>query len=213
MHPTLTLGLLSSLSLLAIAHPFPTPKSNGDICHFDAANPLVLARHAHTIKRQNLELGSTRPADLNIPLDEVWDHTVETRPNDLDFQNYGYDQIIAGKGKINYCVRWESSSTVSEASRADITTAIQRSFKKWVDVLAGYDGFPYSTVEVNVVGWAVTDESLLQGSTAGIDVYTTTDSSGAPECDPACGRFFNYQNGDYSGCPGGEERHYGESHS
>lgn len=55
----------------------------------------------------------------------------------------------------------------------------------------GYDNFPYNSINVNIVGWAVTDTSLLQGSTDGIDVYTNTDSEGAPECAPGCGRFFH----------------------
>lgn len=206
MHSTVALGFLYSLGLLATAHPFPV-KLDRRVCHFDEINPLVIARNANNVKRQSLELGSTRPADLQVPLDEVWEHTEETRPADLDFANYGYDQIIAGEGKINYCVRWESSGTVTAAQRADVETAVQRSFKKWVDVLAGYDGFPYSTVDVKVVGWAVTDESLLEGDTSGIEVYTNTDGEGAPECNPDCGRFF-HQDGDYSACPAGADRHY-----
>lgn len=39
---------------------------------------------------------------------------------------------------------------MTEATRANIETAVQRQFKKWIDVLAGYDGFPYSTVDVKV---------------------------------------------------------------
>lgn len=41
------------------------------------------------------------------------------------------------------------------------------------------------------MGWAVKDTGLLQGSTGGVDVYTDTDSEGAPQCAPACGRFFH----------------------
>lgn len=68
-------------------------------------------------------------------------------------------------------------------------------------------GWPYETVDVEVVGWAVRDNVTIQGLTSGIDVYTTIDSSGIPECDTRCGRFF-HQDGDYSSCPGGEARHY-----
>ena len=41
------------------------------------------------------------------------------------------------------------------------------------------------------MGWAVKDTGLLQGPTDGVDVYTDTDSEGAPQCAPACGRFFH----------------------
>ena len=68
-------------------------------------------------------------------------------------------------------------------------------------------GWPYSTVKANVVGWAVRSTSLLQSSTSGLDVYTTKDSEGIPECDPRCGRFF-HQDNNYGACPGGAARHY-----
>lgn len=99
---------------------------------------------------------------------------------------------------------------MSEAQRNQIATVARQQYLKWFQYLYGFDNFPYSNVQVNVVGWAVRDRSLLQGSTSGIDVYTNTDSGGAPECAPACGRFFN-QNGDYSRCPGGAARHYDQS--
>ncbi|KAL5363884.1 hypothetical protein BJX96DRAFT_178473 [Aspergillus floccosus] len=163
----------------------------------------------HAIKRANVSSWNP-PADLVTPLNEVWEHEMSTYNDPLGFMNYGFDQVMAGKGKINYCVRWDSSQTVTKTRRQDIETAVRRSFNKWITVLAGFDGFPYTSVDVNVVGWAVRDQSLLQGSTEGIDVYTTTDTEGIPECDPSCGRFF-HQDGDYSGCAAGAERHYDQS--
>jgi hypothetical protein len=146
------------------------------------------------------------PVVLTFP--QVWQHEMDTYSDPLGFMNYGYDQVIAGAGKINYCVRWESSSSTTVAQRTSVETAIRRSFNKWITALAGFDGFPYDSVDVNVVGWAVSDTSKLSGDVSDIDVYTTTDSSGIPECDERCGRFF-HQNGDYSSCPGGADRHYG----
>jgi hypothetical protein len=73
--------------------------------------------------------------------------------------------------------------------------------------LIGFDGFPYSSVPVKIVGWAAKSTSLLQGSTTGYDVYTTTDSGGIPECDSRCGRFY-HQDANYGSCPGGASRHY-----
>lgn len=150
------------------------------------------------------------PANLVTPLKQVWDHEMSTYSAPLTFKNYGYDQVMAGKGKINYCVRWESSSQkVTAAQRTQVETAIKRQFKKWIDVLAGFDKFPYKTVDVKVVGWAVKNANLLEGDTSGIQVYTTTDADGIPQCDERCGRFF-HQNGDYSKCPAGADRHYGK---
>lgn len=75
-------------------------------------------------------------------------------------------------------------------------------------MLAGFEKFPYSTVDVNVVGWAVKNKSQLQGDVSSIQVYTITDSGGIPECDPKCGRFF-HQDGNYASCAAGAARHYG----
>ncbi|KAG8624659.1 hypothetical protein KVT40_007726 [Elsinoe batatas] len=199
-----TLSALSLLGSLAVASPVAGGLETRT-CSFDEVNPLLISEHVTRIaKRQS---SSTRPANLVAGLDEVWKHTQDTRPRDLSFKNYLFDQILATKGKINYCVRWESTKTSTEAQRADTVTAVRRSMNKWVDSLAGYDGWPYSDVEVNVVGYAVNNKNLLQGSTTGLDIYTTKDSGGIPECDPRCGRFFNQDNV-YSDCPGGAARHY-----
>lgn len=99
---------------------------------------------------------------------------------------------------------------MTETQRAQIAEAASRSYAKWFEWLYGFDNFPYTDIPVKITGWAVRDTSLLQGSTAGLDVYTDTDSEGAPRCAPACGRFFN-QNGDYSRCPGGAARRYDQT--
>lgn len=133
---------------------------------------------------------------------------METYTDPLGFTNYGYDQVMDGEGAINYCVRWDSSSNASAEQRSAVESSLQVGFNRWIDALAGFDGFPYDEVDVKVVGWAVRDEGLLEGDTSDIDVYTTTDAEGIPQCSEECGRFF-HQDGDYSSCEGGAERHYG----
>ncbi|MEV0145632.1 hypothetical protein AB0I64_07915, partial [Nonomuraea sp. NPDC050405] len=92
------------------------------------------------------------PANLVTPLNEVWQHVESTYSNLYGFRNYGWDQVMANKGSINYCVRWDSSATVTAAQRDQIHAALARQFKKWMDVMAGHNGWPYSTVPVKVVG-------------------------------------------------------------
>lgn len=170
---------------------------------WDAVTPAVSKR----------DLSQTKwnpPSNLVTPLKQVWDHEIKTYSNALGFKNYGYDQVMAGKGKINYCVRWEGSVKVSAAQRTQVETAIRKAFNKWIAILAGFEGFPYKTVDVNVVGWAVKDASILQGDVSKIDVYTDKDEGGIPQCAETCGRFFN-QNNDYSRCKKGAARHYGKS--
>ena len=99
---------------------------------------------------------------------------------------------------------------MSQAQRDQIATAVNEQYQKWFSYLYGYDGFPYNNISVNVVGWAVKDKALLEGSTEGLDIYTDVDAEGIPQCAESCGRFFN-QAGDYSGCAGGAERHYDQS--
>ncbi|EGY20564.1 hypothetical protein VD0002_g8055 [Verticillium dahliae] len=158
------------------------------------------------------QAGWNPPTSLATPLKQVWDHCLATYGDgDLfRFKNYGWDQLIAAQGTINMCVRWESDTVVTEAQRSQIAKVTAAQYQKWFQWLYGYDNFPYTNVKVNIVGWAVRDKALLQGSTAGLDIYTNKDGSGIPECAPACGRFFN-QNGDYSRCPGGAARHYDQS--
>jgi hypothetical protein len=201
-----TLALATAV-LQVSANRVPVPIAT-NVCRFnehpDRAGDVEAA--SSLSKRQNTW---SPPSNLVTPLQQVWDHQMSTYNDPLGFKNYGYDQIMANKGHLNFCVRWESSQPVTAAQRAAVEAALQQSVSKWTDELVGFDGFPYSSVPVKVVGWAVSSTSLLQGETSGIDVYTTKDSDGAPECDPRCGRFF-HQDGNYASCPGGDDRHYGK---
>ncbi len=154
--------------------------------------------------------GWSPPANLAGPLGEVWSHVESTYSNLYGFRNYGWDQVMANRGYINYCVRWDSSAPVTATLRDQIHTALQRSFKKWMDVMAGHNAFPYSSVPVRVVGWAVRDRNTLQWTDSSVDVYVNDIRESAPQCAEPCGRFF-HQDGNYSGCPGGAARHYDQS--
>lgn len=150
------------------------------------------------------------PSNLVQPLNEVWKHVESTYPDLYGFKNYGWDQVMANKGSLNYCVRWESDQPVSAALRDQIHTALKRQSKKWIDSVAGFEGFPYNDVPVKIVGWAVKNRSTLQWTDNSVDIYTGLESEGAPQCSPDCGRFF-HQDGNYSKCPGGAARHYDQS--
>ncbi|MGW2885535.1 hypothetical protein ACWDDN_09300 [Streptomyces griseoruber] len=155
------------------------------------------------------------PSTLVQPLNEVWNHVSATYPDLYGFRNYGWDQVMANRGSINYCVRWESDAPVSTALRDRIHTALKKQFAKWMAAQTensrAYNNWPYTTVPVNIVGWAVKNRSTLQWTDTSVDVYTNVlDSAGAPQCAPDCGRFF-HQDGNYSRCPGGTARHYDQS--
>ncbi|WP_460073472.1 hypothetical protein [Streptomyces sp. YKOK-I1] len=155
------------------------------------------------------------PSGLVKPLDEVWNHVESTYSDLYGFRNYGWDQVVANKGTINYCVRWDSDNPVTATTRDRIHAALQTQYNKWIHALLengeGYNAFPYTDVKINVVGWAVRNRSTLQWSDDAVKVYTgVLDSEGAPQCAPDCGRFF-HQDADYSQCPGKETEHYDES--
>jgi hypothetical protein len=88
--------------------------------------------------------------------------------------------------------------------------ALKKQTKKWMDILVGFDGWPYKEVPVKVTGWSARSPSLLPGynaSSEGFTLYSDKDRDGIPQCSEKCGRFF-HQNNDYSKCPGGAEKHY-----
>ncbi|KAK7733551.1 hypothetical protein SLS57_000566 [Botryosphaeria dothidea] len=217
MKATTAIPLLAALA--AQAHPIQGGSKEAaaqfGTCKFDrttafntlsASNPPVSRRAAG-----NSTSTWDPPSSLSAALDEVWEHEMSTYGGDpLTFKNYGYDHLIDTKANIQYCVRWDSKQTVTAAQRTSIEKALGTMYNKWVSsALAGFDGFPYDSVNVKVVGWATNDTSLLQGSTDGITVHSTTaDDAGIPECDPACGRAIHYTDGDYSGCKGGDADRY-----
>lgn len=148
------------------------------------------------------------PAHLVQPLNEVWSHVEDTY--DLGFSNFGWDQVMATGGTINYCVRWDSQQPVSSALRDDIESKLQEQYRLWFDQMAGWNDWPFQQIEVNVVGWAAYDRSLLQWDDDSVDVYIGDIREDAPQCAEDCGRFF-HQDGNYPNCPGGYEHHYDQS--
>jgi hypothetical protein len=147
------------------------------------------------------------PSNLATGLNQVWAHYEQTYPQLYTFNNYGWDQVFANRGSINYCVRWDSSAPVSATLRDQIHAALARQFAKWIDAVAGWNEWPYQQVPVRVVGWAVRDRSTLQWTDNSVDIYVNDIRENAPQCATACGRFFN-RNGSYPNCPGGNARHY-----
>lgn len=153
------------------------------------------------------------PANLASQLAQVWSHEEGTYNNGnlYGFKNYAWDQIMATGGSLNYCVRWDTDAPATAAMRDLVQTALQRQVTKWIDQLtqdgAGWNGWPYASVPVKVVGWAVRDRSTLQWSDNSVDIYVNDIREDAPQCAQPCGRFFN-QSGNYPNCPGGLAHHY-----
>ncbi|MGI5375169.1 hypothetical protein ACQEV2_13150 [Streptomyces sp. CA-251387] len=143
------------------------------------AAPAVTAGPAHAAAQWN------PPAHLVQPLNEVWNHVESTYPDLYGFRNYGWDQVMANRGSVNYCVRWESDAPVSAALRDQIHAALKKQFGKWTAAMVeadgtGHNAWPYTHVPVNVVGWAVKNRSTLQWTDNSVDIYTgNLDGGGA----------------------------------
>lgn len=133
---------------------------------------------------------------------------MKENPDGLNDTNWITDQLLSNNGSINYCVRWNHTGKSTSAARASTVTALQRSLQKWFDVLVGFDGFPLTSLNVSVVGYAVKDVALLEGNTAGLNVYTTVDIDGVPVCDTRCYRAAHLDDGGLEDCPGGEQNRY-----
>lgn len=57
------------------------------------------------------------PANRVKPLAEVWNHVETTYADLYGFKNYGWDQLMATKGTLNYCVRGDSDAPVTATTR------------------------------------------------------------------------------------------------
>lgn len=86
-----------------------------------------------------------------------------------------FDQIIDGQGTLNYIVRWHSTKTITLQQRQKLEVALEECVNAWTDYLVDYDSWPYQHIDVRIVGWAVTDPSLLLDLQSDEIVYTQTE--------------------------------------
>ncbi len=115
------------------------------------------------------------PSKYQSAADWIWQNRV-VRENSLGSQNRRwnslFDQIIDGKGTLNYVVRWHSEKTITYEQRQNLETALEECVNAWTDWLVGYENWPYQHVDVSIVGWAVADSSLLLDLHSDEVVYT-----------------------------------------
>lgn len=100
------------------------------------------------------------PAEYVEPMEWIWQNRF-VREGSTTRQNTIFDQIVAGKGTLNFVVRWQSYKTVTYEQRQQFETLASTVVNEWNDYLRGYDGWPYDHIDVKVVGWAVLDKSCL----------------------------------------------------
>ncbi|ETI55803.1 hypothetical protein F443_01556 [Phytophthora nicotianae P1569] len=136
-------------------------------------------------------------------VDWVW--TERMSKNVPDFKNNIFDQLVNNKGKLRYCVRWDSTNKLSKTVAAKFEAMLNRQFKAWNEWVIGYGCWPFETIEVKIVGWATRDTSLFDWSDDSLGtIYTTEkDPDGVPQCPDACYKHKGFAaNADTSACEG-----------
>ncbi|KAG6616314.1 neutral zinc metallopeptidase, Zn-binding site [Phytophthora cinnamomi] len=122
--------------------------------------------------------------------------------------NWIMDHIVANKGTLNYCVRWDSKKTkLAKATAAKFQAMLTRQHAAWNHWLIGYDCWPYNEIKVNIVGWAAREASDLGWSddSLGKLYIGDLDKDGAPQCPENCYRWVDGTPGGWSpssGCDG-----------
>ncbi|POM78405.1 Neutral zinc metallopeptidase, Zn-binding site [Phytophthora palmivora] len=143
-------------------------------------------------------------------VDWVWNNRIgptvkqsDSNWNVMDNENWIMDHIVRNKGTLNYCVRWDSTKKLSKSVASKFEAMLNRQYKAWNDWLVGYNCWPYNSIKVKVVGFAVRDAKLLDWSDDSLGkIYTgDLDGEGVPMCAQSCYRYnANGAWSDTSGC-------------
>ncbi|MBQ8348625.1 MAG: hypothetical protein IJY19_03135 [Ruminococcus sp.] len=113
------------------------------------------------------------PSDFIYAADWIWTNRIE-REGSTKRRNTIFDMIVAGKGTINYVVKWQSYRTVTYEQRQQFEKMLSDCINGWNDWLVGYENWPYDHIDVKIVGWAVIDKSCLLDLHDDEIVYTDT---------------------------------------
>jgi hypothetical protein len=176
---------------------------------------------------QNIRLNLSIPADnvvapAQIRISEmpnhiapfinwVWDNRQANGKQDQveNFRNLIFYPIMANGGYLNYCIRWQSDVSLSPEQRDKIKQMLELQINAWTDHLVNFENWPYKKIEVNIVGWAVTNANLIQNPRSGETVYSNHIQADAlfpdlplPRCPDACARPTQFRNPNYDQCPG-----------
>ncbi|CAM4503361.1 dockerin [Paenibacillus macerans] len=160
---------------------------------------------------------SDMPASLRPSIEWVYKNRM-LKENSVGRKNLIFDQIFAGKGTINYVVRWQSAKNLALQQRQDIERMLGRQLNNWTKHLKGYDGWPYGDIPVKVVGWAVANPAQILNKQPNEIVYTQTIVDELSKTDPripaalpvapsALSRFDHFTDPNYA-YPGGLDKRF-----
>ncbi|MDE7121148.1 MAG: hypothetical protein K2O42_03205, partial [Oscillospiraceae bacterium] len=115
------------------------------------------------------------PAEYQEACEWIWKNRIQAEQS-MTAWNTIYDQIIAGKGTLNYIVRWQSYQNITLAQRKQLREVLEKAINDWNSWLAGFENWNVDHVTVNIVGWAVLDQNCLLDLQPDEKVYTATES-------------------------------------
>ncbi|ETK87436.1 hypothetical protein L915_08132 [Phytophthora nicotianae] len=132
-------------------------------------------------------------------VDWVWENTMSKYIP--DFKNLIFDQLAASNGKLSYCVRWDNEKPLTKATASKFQAVLEKQINHWNRWLVGYECWPYDHIDVDIVGYAVKDKSIMDWSDDSLGpIYEgILDGEGSPKCPDEC---YKHGHGDKSGCKG-----------
>lgn len=113
------------------------------------------------------------PQEYITACDWIWTNRIEPEGSCKGWSTI-YDQIIAGKGTLQYILIWQSYETLTLEQRQKLPQMLENVINKWNDCLVGYDDWPVDHVEVKIIGYAVLDKNVLQDLQPDEVVFTET---------------------------------------
>ncbi|OWZ03546.1 hypothetical protein PHMEG_00024709 [Phytophthora megakarya] len=192
-------SLLSSFSAVILATAVATAPANA------ASNSSAAHAPFGTITSKPGECVIGDPDTYISPKDLkwIWDNRMQDVPK---YDIWIMDQLVANKGSINYCVRWDGDTKLTKEIAAKLQPMLTRQHAAWNHWLIGYNCWPYDEIKVNIVGVAVKDKSLLgfDDDTLGNIYVGDLDKDGSPQCPKNCYRLTDGTGGytESSGCKG-----------
>lgn len=142
------------------------------ICTVPAVLPENASIAVHAETAGNLSIADM-PAEYQFPADWIWENRISAEKS-TERRNTIFDQIIAGKGTINYVVKWQSYKKLTLEQRQKFEKLVSDSINSWTKWLAGYENWCYDHIDVKIVGWAVIDESCILDRQPDEIIYTDT---------------------------------------
>ncbi|KAL3666282.1 hypothetical protein V7S43_008533 [Phytophthora oleae] len=142
-------------------------------------------------------------------LDWVWQNRIgpssdtssTSNWNVLDNKNWIMDHLVHNNGSMNYCVRWDSSTSLSKNVAFKLQGILKRHFNAWNKWLEGYNCWPFTELDINMVGWATKNKAQFEwtdDSMGPIYEGVLDPTNGVAQCPDECYRFYDNVNSQWS---------------